>query len=268
MDAHTTHYRIERELADRLRAAPVAQRRRMYSEVYTERSRRITDHPLVVRAANAVDRARAARPQVRLLRPFLTSDATFLEVGSGDGGVVVGVAPVVRCALGLDVTPDLVRQTTAPSAYAFVVMDGLTLPLRSASVDVAYSNQMMEHLHPDDATDQLRSIYDVLIPGGVYVCVTPNALSGPHDISRQFDTTPTGFHLKEYTTADLLQVFRAVGFERVRVLLSWQGWHLTPELPPAPFVLLERALAWVPHAWRQRVTSVLAAIKVVAYKGG
>jgi hypothetical protein len=33
----------------------------------------------------------------------------------------------------------------------------------------------MEHLHPEDAFEQLRNIIRALAPGGRYVCITPTA---------------------------------------------------------------------------------------------
>src|SRR4029077_6624361 len=64
-----------------------------------------------------------------------------------------------------------------------------------------------------------------------YVCVTPNRLNGPHDISQYFDYEACGFHLKEYTTVELGQLFESVGFRRtvpyVRVLghfFAVPGW--------------------------------------------
>ena len=70
----------------------------------------------------------------------------------------------------------------------------------------------MEHLHPDDAVDQLKNIYNALVNGGKYICITPNRLTGPHDISKYFDNVATGFHLKEYTVTELSGLFREVGF--------------------------------------------------------
>jgi hypothetical protein len=64
---------------------------------------------------------------------------------------------------------------------------------------VAYSYQLMEHLHPGDALEQLVNIYQALKRDSVYCCVTPNRISGPHDISVYFDTVAQGLHLKEYS---------------------------------------------------------------------
>ena len=78
----------------------------------------------------------------------------------------------------------------------------------------------MEHLHPDDANDQLTNIVNALAPGGRYICITPNRLTGPHDVSKHFDSEATGFHLKEYTNLELKKLFLSVGFSRVEVYIS------------------------------------------------
>jgi ubiquinone/menaquinone biosynthesis C-methylase UbiE len=87
------------------------------------------------------------------------------------------------------------------------------------SVDFVYSNQLMEHLHPDDAREQLREIRRILKRGGRYFCITPNANSGPHDISMFFDSQATGFHLKEYSYGSLAHEMRMAGFESVTPVL-------------------------------------------------
>jgi hypothetical protein len=85
----------------------------------------------------------------------------------------------------------------------------------------------MEHLHPDDASEQLQNVWKALTPGGIYICVTPNRLNGPHDISKHFDAVATGFHLKEYTTSELSDLFKTVGFSRVRAYVGARGFYIS-----------------------------------------
>jgi SAM-dependent methyltransferase len=157
-----------------------------------------------------------------------------------------------------------------PRNFALILSDGLTLPLPKLSVDVAYSNQVMEHIHPDDVPDQLQAIYSVLAPGGVYVCVTPNRLCGPHDVSKYFDAVATGFHLKEYTWGDLSQLFTQAGFSRVSAYVGGMGFHL-----PCPVFLLkalERVIEPLPPALRRTLIlktpliGLLLMIRLVGHK--
>ena len=133
------------------------------------------------------------------------------------------LAEQVRQVYGLDVSETITQRVSLPSNFKLILSDGTSVPLPPESVDVAYSNQLMEHLHPDDALEQLEGIWCALRPGGVYICITPNGLSGPHDISAHFDSVATGFHLKEYTVAELSQLFRKVGFRKVQTLFGRQA---------------------------------------------
>jgi SAM-dependent methyltransferase len=108
----------------------------------------------------------------------------------------------------------------------------------------------MEHLHPDDAAEQLRNIASAIAPGGVYICVTPNRLSGPHDISALFDDTPRGFHLREYTTGELRSLFLSSGFRRVAAFARTRDRGFS--LPAAPVIAVERTLEMLPPDMRRR----------------
>jgi SAM-dependent methyltransferase len=81
------------------------------------------------------------------------------------------------------------------------------------SFDAVISNQLVEHLHPDDLTTHLRSVRALLRPGGRFAFATPHAYTGPHDISRVFNLDrPEGMHLREYTYAELASALAEAGF--------------------------------------------------------
>ena len=113
----------------------------------------------------------------------------------------------------------------------------------------------MEHLHPDDALEQLWNIYSALAPDGVYICITPNRLSGPHDISRYFDDIATGFHLKEYTITELMDIFKKAGFSKVQVFALFKGFLLL--LPVFAIRWLEGVLSRLPYPLGHRISSWL-----------
>lgn len=260
------HYLIEKELANRLRSASQAERRALYHVVYDERARRIPHHPLVVRAADPQAQARAIAPQARLLRAFVNAKTDLLEIGPGDCALAAEMARWVRHVYAVDVSSELVRNIRPPANFEFRLFQGLELPFPPNSIDFAYSNDVLEHLHPEDARAQLASILAAIRPGGKYLCITPNRLSGPHDVSRDFDTVATGFHLKEYTVTELAALLQAAGFRQVQTFLSVHGHILSPLLPVFPFRGLERALEWLPHAARRRLARGLTAVKVIATK--
>jgi SAM-dependent methyltransferase len=174
----------------------------------------------------------------------LRPETVLLEIGPGDCAFSMAVAPLVRQVYGLDVSAEITRRVSLPSNFKLILSDGVSVPLPPDSVDLAYSNQLMEHLHPDDALEQLQGIWRALRPGGVYICVTPNRVNGPHDISQYFDSVATGFHLKEYTIAELSQLFRKVGFREVKTLLGRRGACIPTPIWPA--VAGEKALDLLP----------------------
>jgi SAM-dependent methyltransferase len=195
------HYVLERALARRLRNAPSAVRSQVYCEVYEELFRSLPDHPQ--HAVTKAVRERRIKQLLILLAPLLGPHKTLLEIGCGDAELSSAAAPKVERSYALDVTDALFRGKTLPGNVEFVLTSGTEIALPDESIDVAVSDQLMEHLHPDDAAAQLLEVYRVLKRGGVYVCITPNRLTGPHDISMRFDYEATGLHLQEYDSLSL-----------------------------------------------------------------
>jgi SAM-dependent methyltransferase len=260
-------YYIERELADRLRAARSREERRLlYGQVYREFNERVRHYELAIQAEDPIVQAAAVAPQVHLLRGFVGPHSVFCEIGAGDGAVGRALAPTVSSSIALDVTDALLRGPNPDANFRFRVFDGIDPDLQPESVDLAYSRDLVEHLQPDDMLEQTAAVARILKPGGMYVCVTPNRLSGPHDVSRLFDDTPRGFHLKEYTSTELAQALRKAGFSDVRVLISAGGWRLSPLLPMSTVTPVEAFLTRLPRWVRRRIARLLAAVKIVGIR--
>lgn len=245
------HYLIEKELAARLRAATKEERRFLYSSLYNELFQRVPDHPQLSRKLNTRLRRREVSERLSLLRRYLHPNASYLEIGPGDCALAIEAARRVRIAVAVDVSREIASGVHLLRNLDLIISDGANIPVPVGSIDVAYSDQLMEHLHPDDAMEQLRSIHESLAPGGVYICLTPNRWSGPHDVSRYFDEEATGFHLREYTVGELEALFREAGFNDVRVLLGGSGTHLRV---PVFFVSgLERILERLPAQFGRKL---------------
>lgn len=263
-DRLIVHYELERRLADRLRAAGRHERSQLYAEVYSELFNSLPDHPQ--RRASANSRPERVARQVRLLKPLIERGDVYLEIGAGDARLPYALSGIAREVLGLDVTDALVNFAAAPANFRFVRTDGIDIPLADNSVDLANSDQLMEHLHVEDARDQLREIHRVLRPGGHYVCTTPSVVTGPHDISALVDDVATGMHMREYDYHSLRTLFLAAGFRRVEFPLVIAGYRFaTP-----PYWLLrgiEWALQKVPaHLRHNQLIGVLMGITAIATK--
>lgn len=209
------HYKVEKALAEQLRNANKVERKGLYTSLYDKLYTKVTHVPKLKRKADPEATAWVVAQRLQLLSQFLKSDLTFLEIGPGDCSLSVAIAQQVKQVYAVDVSNEITKNLDMPDNFELIISDGCSISVPEGSVDLAYSHQLMEHLHPEDAKEQLEALYQALAVRGKYICITPNRLSGPHDISRYFDDVATGFHLKEYTVSELYSLFREVGFSKV-----------------------------------------------------
>jgi SAM-dependent methyltransferase len=249
------HYEIERELATRLRNAPRQERRYLYSSLYDELYKLVPLHPQITQKSFPQGTNPVVSIQMKFIKPFLGKDIKFLEVGPGDCALSFEAARFVNQVYAVDVSEEITKSLAQPQNFHLILSDGTSIPLPPTSINVAYSFQLMEHLHPEDAFEQLDNIFRTLVPGGVYICITPNRLSGPWDISRYFDEVATGFHLKEYTTFELSSLFKKVGFSQVKIYVGARGKYIN--LPAFPILICETILNSLPYTIRKPIARFL-----------
>ena len=187
--------------------------------------------------------------------PFLSEKALVLEIGAGNCALAAYLAPFIGTMIALEVCEEALSQVTLPQNLSLVLSDALCLALPAESVDLAYSCHVLEHLHPEDVDEHLREVRRVLKPGGAYVCVTPNRLLGPHDVSKYFGDEPSGLHLQEYAYGDLARLFRESGYTKLKVLRGL-GRPPTP-WPTWPYTLFEYPLSLSPVSVRRRALKLL-----------
>jgi SAM-dependent methyltransferase len=261
------HYEVERELADRLRDAPPTDRGRLYAEVYDELFRRVPDHPQLTAPRDPEAGHRRVAVQEADVRQFFPPGGVFLEIGAGDCRLSVAICADASEVYAVDVSREIANVTAPPGNFTLLITDGTSIPVPAGSVDLAYSNQLMEHLHPDDAERQAKNICQALRPGGRYMCFTPHRLLGPADISAFFTRGEAeGFHLREYTTRELTQVLRAAGFSKVQVLAHYRGSNVV--LPAAPFMVLDALFGALPSRLRVRLKTFRPTKKLLSPGGG
>jgi SAM-dependent methyltransferase len=127
----------------------------------------------------------------------------------------------------------------------------------------------MEHLHPDDVPRHLANIRGVLRPGGRFLIETPSRLTGPWDISRGFSEVATGFHLREYTNAELGAMLLEAGFDRVRasavpsqILMRMGRLRTHAYVPVRVKAMSEAVLPRLPARARMKAARVLGVRQV------
>lgn len=202
------------------------------------------------------------------------------EIGSGKGGLIRYLAELGHECRGTEISKERGHKWARPHPrLSWGTSDGVHLERfeRANSYDVVISDQVIEHLHPDDLVDHFRGVMTILNRGGRYIFDTPHAFFGPSDISRVFRyETPQGFHLKEYTWTEIVEALNGVGFTHVYAVLSFPRSvrRLFRRRPNSVisrayllYVLcLENILDRIPwHGYRRLAT--LAAAKIARFSG-
>ena len=244
------HYEIEKKLSNELRKAPRSERCYLYRTLYNELYKQVKHHPQVTRKSSPEETFQEVSTQLNILKKFLNKNIVFAEVGPGDCALSFEVAKSVKKVYAIEVSDEIIKDIISLSNFQLILSDGCNIPLPQNSVDIVYSYQLMEHLHHEDAILQLKNIYNILKYNGIYLCVTPNRLAGPHDISKYFDTVATGFHLKEYTVMELYDLFVKVGFKKIKVYVGAKKHYVG--IPVLPSILFERLIQKF-HSQRKKI---------------
>lgn len=205
-------YEVEKDLHARLMNSTRAQRTTLFAQLYDELFQRVPDHPRLTRRDTEEYSRRAVAARMNILRPHLAGVKTFMEIAPGDCRLAYEMCQHVEKVIALDISDQSGGQKNAPKNFHFETYDGYTLNLPDNSVDMAFSYQFLEHVHPDDHVDHFRTVLRVLKPGGVYIFDTPHKYSGPHDASALFADEAEGMHLKEWTYREMDALVRRVGF--------------------------------------------------------
>jgi hypothetical protein len=105
-------------------------------------------------------RERDAERDLRPLRLALDLHSVYLEIGAGDCALARRVAGYVERAYAIDISEDIMGRLGGPPNLVRVVHDGVRIPLPEASIDVAFSRQLV--------ISQLPGVCHALKDGGMY----------------------------------------------------------------------------------------------------
>jgi len=264
------HYELEKSWAQRLKNAARFERRLLYHHVYDELFKEIPSLRAVTQKADKEAWLKPS-PQLRWIKPFLTSQTVFLEVGAGNCKFAFEVSQYVRRVYAIEASRTIAEHQNYPANFNLIISDATTIPLPDNSVDIIYSRHLLEHLHPEDALEHLQNSCRVLKPGGCYICLTPNRLFGPYDASKYFDDTATGLHLKEYSATEMLHLFKSIGFRAIRFHIKVLGRIMA--LPINPMVGYESLLNNLSRSLRRLISGCvlvksLITVRLIAQKRG
>jgi SAM-dependent methyltransferase len=210
-------YESEIKHSNRLRISDSKKRKLLYEKVYEDYYSELPFHPAFKVKKNFEIQKNRLDFQLNKIIPIVNKNQVFVEVGAGDCALSKQLSSYVGKIYALEISKTYAMQENRlPSNMEIIIFDGFNFPFEANSIDFVYSNQLIEHLHPDDAIEQLKSIFNCLKKGGRHMIITPNRLLGPGDISGHFGDEPIGFHLKEYTDLELRSILKSVGFKKFK----------------------------------------------------
>jgi SAM-dependent methyltransferase len=206
------HFEVERELAGRLRNSNREERTNLLATLYDELFERVPDHPRLVRRETPDKSSAAVAARLKILEPHLDCELRFMEFAAGDCRLAYKVCSRVGNVIAVDISDQRSPSDIVPDNFSLIIYDGYNLDVPDAAMDVVFSYQFLEHLHPEDVDAHFENAARVLKEGGLYVFDTPHRFSGPHDISRHFGNELECFHFQEWTYREMSELLNRHGF--------------------------------------------------------
>jgi hypothetical protein len=106
-------------------------------------------------------RERDAERELKSLRPVFDLGSVFLEIGAGDCALARRAAGYVERVYAVDTCEDTMGRLGGPPNLHRVVHDGVRIPLPYATVDVAFSRELV--------ISQLTGVCHALKDGGRFI---------------------------------------------------------------------------------------------------
>lgn len=249
------HYEVERTLAEKLRNSDREERKVLYGTLYDELFEKVPDHPRLTKREDPALVLKKNKSKLKMVRKLLHSNTVFAEIAPGDCEFCFYVADSVNRVYGMDISDQTSKNSIRPDNFQLIIYDGYSLPMLRRSVDVLFSDQFIEHLHPEDVQEHYTLARSLLVEGGKYVFRYPHLFRGPSDISQYFSKTPTGFHLNESTFTATVNHLKQAGYSAYQCY-----WFLRSVRIPVPFWWVratERLVEKMPLRYRSAFAALL-----------
>lgn len=255
------HYEVEKTIAERLKKATREERKVIYQNMYDELFEKVPNHPRLSKRENSEMTAIANKTIFKLVSKFIDKSKIFVEFAPGDCRFAMFMCNYVEIVYGVDISDQKGEVEDIPTNFNLVVYDGYSLDLQGNYADVVFSNQFIEHLHPEDTEFHFKLVGKILKPGGKYIFQTPHKFTGPHDISRLFSIEPEGFHLKEWTYLELAKIIKQEKFLSYSGYFYLKGFYV--RLPFFYFVVAEYFCNLFPYQARKVLAKYLLKTNII-----
>lgn len=253
------HWKLEKELTQKLLQSAPENRFQTFEECYSQLYAEL-------KWLNEYIDKNISHPSLeKELQPWLTLIGTpntqkIYEIGSGKATLISFLARHGYPCTATEITRER-GEKFATDTITWRTSDGVHLDRfeHSGAYDVVISDQVIEHIHPDDTQEHFRGVHNILKQNGKYIFRAPHRLDGPHDISHVFKCdTAQGMHLREMTFDEVRDLARNAGFSRIELvvldsriaknpLFSKDGKVSTP-LYFSIVIMLEGIIKWIPKA--------------------
>jgi SAM-dependent methyltransferase len=179
-------------------------------DAYMELFEKFPEHDVF--QLDVAGRLRAGILGAGIILPLTLPGQTVLEVGCGRGDVIAHLARKGLRCVGTEPSSHMIDICLDDANVKIFCGTADHLEFPDESFDIVFSQQVIEHMHPDDVPKHFMESYRVLKEGGILSIETPNRTTGPQDVSRGFAKIAEGLHLKEWDVTELVAEFQRAGF--------------------------------------------------------
>ncbi|MDR2406486.1 MAG: class I SAM-dependent methyltransferase [Bacteroidales bacterium] len=144
-------------------------------------------------------------------------ELTFYEMGVGRGFIVNFLLDENNLSIkGCDAVLEQHLKDNPKFDFEESTIFNALSKIDDASIDIFYSNDVLEHICEDEISEYISLIYRKIADNGIIITITPNCSTGPHDVTRLFfppGTKAKGFHFHEYSYYEVKKLFVSHGFK-------------------------------------------------------
>ena len=263
------HWELEKRLAKQLRESTEDTRWNTFEKCYTELFLEID---WLNREIGTSD---GTSPQKKyMVWPLLLGHdiEKIYEIGSGKGELINYLVNQGYTCKGTEITHERGKKHVPDhSRLSWGISDGVHFDQFEAkgNYDAVISNQVIEHIHPDDLLAHLQSVRLILADDGKYIFTTPHKFIGPSDISKVFKCDkPLGMHLKEYSYIEIRELLMKSDFKRVKAVWNIPGKiNRILNIPFKPYCscllysylcAIERIISFIPYQFIRRKATLVS----------